>query len=157
MSHARSSGSSESGASGRPPPVEVGHLPPRWQPTPPRPSLPVGVALLAILIAIAGLVILVAGTLYLLNASFGAAAVPESLLIVKNVDPIGAAILLGLGAVLLGVATALWRQETWALWTTVVILFLAIAYLFFTSSITVLFLLLLLVFVYLLTVRHHFY
>ncbi len=134
----------------------VDHLPPRWTPTPAAPSLPIGVAVLAVLIAIAGLVVLLAGVLYLLSAYF-TSLVPTTLLIVRSVDPVGAAVLVVLGAILLAVATSLWRLEAWALWTTVVALFLAVAYLFFTASITVLFVLLLLLFIYLLTVRHHFY
>jgi len=140
----------------RHPDVEVGHLPPRWQPTPLTPSLPIGIAILAVLIAITGVVVLLAGALFLLNAYLGA-VVPADLLIIRSVDPVGAAILILLGAILLSVATALWRQESWALWTTVVVVFAALAYLFFTASITVLFLLFLVLFIYLLTVRRHFY
>ena len=136
--------------------VHVGHLPPRWEPTAVVPTLPIGVAVLSVLIAIAGLVVLLAGALFLLN-TYLANVVPATLLIVQSVDPIGAAVLMVFGAILLSVATALWRLEAWALWTTVVVLFLAIAYLFFTASITVLFLVLLGLFIYLLTVRHHFY
>ncbi len=94
--------------------------------------------------------------MFLLNAYLGN-VVPISLLIVRSVDPLGAAILVLLGAVLLAVATALWRQETWALWTTIVVVFLTLAYLFFTDSITVLFVLFLLLFMYLFSVRRHFY
>jgi hypothetical protein len=135
---------------------EVDHLPPQWSPTPVRPALPLGVAVLAVLIALAGLVVLVSGLLFLLNAYLGT-AIPSQLLIVHQVDIIGAAVLVLLGAVLLGVASALWNQEAWALYTTVVVLFLALGYLFFTSQITVLFLLFLVMFVYLLEVRHHFF
>ncbi|MCI4321020.1 MAG: hypothetical protein L3K18_00315 [Thermoplasmata archaeon] len=135
---------------------EVGHLPPRWDPTPIRPSLPVGVALLSVLIAIGGLVVLISGLLFLLKEYLGT-AIPTQLLIVHQVDVVGAAVLVLLGAVLLGVATALWNQEAWALYTTVVVLFLALGYLFFTSTITVVFLLFLVLFVYLLAVRHHFF
>lgn len=149
-----SSSPAHSRAASSPPVVE--HLPPKWEPTPVTPSLPVGVAVLAVSIAIAGVVVLLAGTLYLLNAYLGN-VVPTNLLIVRSVDPIGAAILVLMGAVLLSVATALWRQESWALWTTIVVLFASLAYLFFTASITVLFLILLLLFIYLLTVRRHFF
>ncbi len=151
MTHSTAAHRSSAAADGT-----VGHLPPRWTPTPVVPSLPIGVAVLAVLIAIAGLVVLLAGILYLLSAYF-TSLVPATLLIVRSVDPIGAVVLVVLGAILLSVATALWRLEAWALWTTVVALFLAVAYLFFTASITVLFLLLLLLFIYLLTVRHHFF
>ncbi len=135
--------------------LEVDHLPPRWEPPPIRPPLPIGVAVLSVLIAIVG-VLLLAGALFLLHY-YLAAAVPSTLLIVSSIDVIGAAILVLFGAVLLSVATALWRQEAWALWTTVVVVFLALAYLFFTGSITLLFLLFLVLFIYLITVRHHFY
>lgn len=135
---------------------EVQHLPPQWQPTPVRPSLPIGVAVLSVLIALGGLVVLISGLLFLLNEYLGT-AIPTQLLIVHQVDVLGAAVLVLLGAVLLGVATALWNQEAWALYTTVIVLFLALGYLFFTASITVVFLLFLLLFVYLLAVRHHFF
>jgi len=136
--------------------TRVEHLPPRWEPTPVRPSLPVGVAILALLIALSGVVILLAGSLFLLN-SYLANVVPAELLILRFIDPIGAAVLILLGAIMLSVATALWRQEAWALWTTIVVVFAALAYLFFTASITVLFLIFLVLFIYLLTVRRHFY
>lgn len=139
-----------------PPPVTVEHLPPRWEPGPIRPPLPLGVAVLSVLIAIIGALLLVAGCLFLLHY-YLASAVPASLLILSSIDAVGAAILVLFGAVLISVATALWRQETWALWTTIVVVFFALAYLFFTGSITVLFLLFLLLFIYLFTVRHHFY
>lgn len=148
--------SASSSPAGPSAPVEVRRLPPRWEPTPVAPSLPIGVGLLAIVIALSGVVILLAGALFLLNAYLGT-IVPPTLLIVRSVDPIGAAILVLLGAILLSVATALWRQEAWALWTTIVVVFVALAYMFFTASITVIFLLFLVLFIYLLTVRHHFY
>jgi hypothetical protein len=136
-------------------PLVVDHLPPAWSPTPVRPALPLGVAFLSILIAISGLVVLIAGALFLLNTYFGT-VVPASLLIVRSVDPLGAGILVLVGAVLLSVANALWAQERWALWTTVAVLFGALAYSFFTASITVLFLVFLVLFIYLLTVRRYF-
>jgi hypothetical protein len=137
-------------------PVEVEHLPPQWRPTPVKPSLPIGVAILSVLIALSGLFILLAGILFLVNLYAGP-VVPSDLLLLKSIDQIGAGILIVLGAVLLSVANALWNQERWALYATVLVLFLGLTYLFFTGYITVLFLLLLLVFVYLLTVRRHFY
>ncbi|MCI4327617.1 MAG: hypothetical protein L3K16_08325 [Thermoplasmata archaeon] len=135
---------------------EVQHLPPQWEPTPVRPSLPIGVAVFSVLIALLGLVVLASGILFLLNAYLGT-AIPTQLLIVHQVDIVGAAVLVLLGAVLMGVATALWNQEAWALYTTVVALFLGLGYLFFTSTITVIFLVFLVLFVYLLAVRHHFF
>lgn len=134
----------------------VEHLPPAWEPTSITPPLPIGVAILSVLIAIGAVVLLVAGCLFLLHYYFPM-AVPSDLLVVSSVDTIGASILVLFGAILVSVATALWRQEAWALWTTVVVVFLALTYLFFTGSITVLFLIFLVLFIYLVTVRHHFY
>lgn len=137
-------------------PLVVEHLPPAWTPSSIRPVLPLGVAFLSVLIAISGVVVLVAGALFLLNTYFGS-VVPPDLLIVRSVDPLGAGILVLLGAVLVSVANALWAQERWALWTTVAVLFGALAYSFFTASITILFLVFLVLFIYLLTVRRYFY
>ena len=137
--------------------VHIAHLPPKWEPTPDlRPLLPIGAAILAVLLALAGLVVLVSGLLFLLNA-YVSGLVPPELLILKSVDLLGAAILVLLGAMLLALANALWHQERWALWTTIVVLFAGLAYLFFTASITVLFLVFLVLFIYLLAVRRHFY
>jgi hypothetical protein len=137
-------------------PVTVGHLPPRWEPTPVHPRLPIGVAVVSVLIAIFALVMVLAAVLFVLAAYFGN-VVPASLEIFQSIDLLGAAILMVLGVSLLVVATALWRQETWALWLTLVLVFGTTAYLFFTGSITVLFLLFVVVFIYLICVRRYFY
>ncbi|HEV2519523.1 MAG TPA: hypothetical protein VGX00_02720 [Thermoplasmata archaeon] len=138
------------------PPPEIGHLPPMWAPIRARPSLPVGVAIVAVLIGILGIVLLLGGGLFLLRYYAGS-AIPNDVLIIHSVDAIGAALLILLGAVFLALATALWRQEAWALYTTIAVSFGGLAFLFFTASITYLFLILLVVFVYLLMVRRHFY
>jgi hypothetical protein len=136
--------------------VDIEHLPMQWNPTPVTPLLPLGVALFALAIAAVGLILFLAGALALINV-YDPSTVPSALLILPSVDPIGAAILLLIGTVMLGLAHALWHQERWALYLTVGALFFGEAYLFFTATITVLFLLLLVVFVYLLAVRHNFY
>ncbi len=143
-------------ASAPAPPYEVGHLPPAWEPTPVVPRLPIGVAVVAVLIGLLGFVLVLGGLLFSLHEALGA-AVPQNLEIFTSIDLLGAMILLVLGGVLLGVATSLWRQETWALWTTIVLVFAMIAYLFFTGFITVLFVLFVALLVYLLTVRRYFY
>lgn len=140
-----------------PAPIRIEHLPKPYTPPPLRPSLPVGVAVLSVLLALGAVIILLAGALVLLNAFLGSAVVPTSLFITSSVDQWGAAVLIVLGASLLALARALWDLERWSLYVTVGLLFVAQAYLFFTGSITVLFLLLLAVFIYLLAVRHHFY
>jgi hypothetical protein len=99
---------------------------------------------------------LLAGLLFLL-ATVAGDVVPSSLEIFQSIDLYGAAILAILGAALLGIATSLWRQETWALWTTLVLVFATAAYLFFTGSITVLFLVFVILFLYLISVRRYFY
>lgn len=137
-------------------PYEVGHLPPRWEPTPVRPRLPLGVAVISVLIAAFAVLMVLAGLLFLL-AQFLGSFIPSSLEIFQSIDIYGAAILVILGAALLGIATSLWHQETWALWTTLVLIFGTTAYLFFTGSITILFLIFIVLFVYLLSVRRYFY
>ncbi|HXY46526.1 MAG TPA: hypothetical protein VEK13_01325 [Thermoplasmata archaeon] len=121
-----------------------------------RPRLPLGVAILAVLIALFAVLMVLAGLLFLV-AQVAGAVVPVSLEIFQSIDALGAIILLVLGAALLSVATSLWRQETWALWTTIVLVFGTMAYLFFTGSITVLFLIFVVLLIYLLSVRRYFY
>jgi hypothetical protein len=135
--------------------VEVGHLPPAWEPTPVQPKLPIGVAFVSVLIGLIGFVMVLAAILFVLNQVLGI-LVPTSLEIFSAVDVFGALILLVVGAALLAIATALWRQETWALWTTIILVFLMTAYLFFTGFITVLFVLFVVLLVYLLAVRRYF-
>jgi hypothetical protein len=138
-------------------PVRVHHLPKPYQPPPLRPSLPLGVALFSVALAIVALIVLLAGALVLLNTFLGTTVVPSSLLITTSIDPWGAAIFVVLGAALLALARALWDLELWSLWVTVGLIFLGESYLFFTGSLTVAFLILLALFIYLLSVRHHFY
>jgi len=137
-------------------PVTFDRLPPRWEPTPAVPQRPIGVALISVLIAIFALILLLAGVLFLLSSYLGS-YVPASLELIPSLDLYGAGIVAVLGAALLGIATALWNQETWALWTTIVLVFATTAYLFFTESITVLFLVFVVLFVYLISVRRYFY
>ncbi len=137
--------------------IPIQHLPRPYRPPPLRPSLPLGIAVISILLAIAAVLVLLTGALILLSALAGSALIPTTLLITTTVDPWGAAILIVLGGVVLAVARALWDLERWALYVGVGGSFAGLTYLFFTGSITVLFLLLLALFVYLLTVRHHFY
>jgi hypothetical protein len=147
---------STSAASSGDTPVTFDRLPPRWEPTPLVPQRPLGVAILSVLIAIFAFVLLLAGILYVLSSYLGS-FVPASLELIPSLDIYGAAIVAVLGAALLGIATALWNQETWALWTTIVLVFATTAYLFFTESITVLFLVFIVLFLYLISVRRYFY
>ena len=148
--------SAGSGAPGELSPAELEKRTMDWKPAPVVPALPLGVALISIATAFTGFLAFVSGALILLNAYFPD-TVPSGLLILPGADPLGAAILLLVGTVLVGLANALWHQERWSLWLTIGLLFAGATYLFFTDTITVLFLLVLAVFVYLLTVRDHFY
>ncbi len=145
-----------SGSTSADSPVTFDRLPERWEPTPVVPRRPLGVALISVLIALFGLVLLLGGLLFLLSIYLGA-FVPASLELIPSLDLWGAGIVAILGAALIGVATALWDQETWALWTTIVLVFAAATYLFFTESITILLLVLVVLFVYLISVRRYFY
>ncbi|MCI4364399.1 MAG: hypothetical protein L3K13_08955 [Thermoplasmata archaeon] len=135
---------------------KVEHLPPLTRPAL-RPSLPVGVAVLSFLLALAGMLMVLTAAVAILHQYLGSSAFPDSLLISSSLDIYGASILLVLGAAIVALARALWDQELWALYLTVGLLFAGLAYEFFTASITVLFLVLIVVFTYLLAVRHHFY
>ena len=137
-------------------PRKVQHLPPVWERQLPPPSLPIGVAGLAIVTALVGVLLTVSGILFVLNY-YASIVVPASLVIFHVGNPIGAAVLVILGVVIVILSSALWHQEVWSFYLTVGFLFLGLAYLFFTDSITFLFLIVLAVFIYLIAVRHHFY
>jgi hypothetical protein len=136
--------------------VTFDRLPPSWEPTSAVPRLPIGVAVVSVLIAVAGVVMVLGGLLYLLG-QFGSNFFPSALDLFPSINLLGSGILVVLGVALLVIATSLWRQETWSLWTTLAIVFGTTVYLFFTGSITVLFVLLVVLFVYLLSVRRYFY
>jgi hypothetical protein len=137
-------------------PPKVQHLPPIWERQLPPPTLPIGVAVLAFVTAALGVLLIVSGILFVL-AYYGSLVVPSSLVIFHVGDPIGATVLVVLGTVIALLSSALWHQELWAFYLMVGFLFLGLAYLFFTDSITYLFLIVLVVFIYLIAVRHHFY
>ena len=103
-------------------------------------------AVVSILIAVAAVVLVLGGALYLLN-EVGTTYVPPAFDLFPSVSFLGAVILMVLGVALLALATSLWRQETWALWSTLVLVFGTTLYLFFTESITALFVLLVILFV----------
>ena len=147
---------STSTAGGGAAPVSFDRLPAPWRPESTRPKLPIGVAVVSVLISGLAIVLILGGALYPLD-QFGSNAIPSALDLFPSIDLLGSAILLLLGVALLAIATALWRQETWALWTTLVLVFGATVYLFFTGSITVLFVLMIVLFVYLLACRRYFY
>ncbi len=135
---------------------KVEHLPPIWERQLPPPSLPIGVAILSIVTAAVGVLLMVSGILFVLSY-YASLVVPSSAILFHVGNPIGATVLVVLGAVIALLSSALWHQELWAFYLMVGFLFLGLAYLFFTDSITYLFLIVLVVFIYLIAVRHHFY
>jgi len=83
--------------------------------------LPLGVALLAVLIGIFGFLVLVAGALLLV---FGTSFVfgTGSVTVFGTGGTIAGLVLLLIGAVILAVATGLWDQELWALALALIVL-----------------------------------
>lgn len=139
-----------------PAPYKLEHLPPIWERQLPPPSLPIGVAVLAIVTAAVGVLLMVSGILFVLG-TYGSFVIPSSLVIFHVGSATGAIVLVILGGVIALLSSALWHQELWSFYLMVGFLFLGLAYLFFTDSITYLFLIVLAVFIYLIAVRHHFY
>lgn len=141
---------------------EFDHLPDSWETFAHVPQRPIGVALLSVLIAAAGMLAILGALFFLLSHYLGWAT-PTSVL-PGPLDfasvlggPFGALLTLVVGGVGLGVATALWHQEVWALWTVTVFAFAGVAYLLFTGTFTVLLVLLVVLAIYLLAVRRYFY
>jgi hypothetical protein len=85
--------------------------------------LPLGVALLALLIGIFGFFVLVAGVLLLV---FGTSLVlgPGSLTVFGTGGTIAGLVLTLLGAIILAVASGLWDQQLWALALAILVLLL---------------------------------
>jgi hypothetical protein len=96
------------------------------QTTPPEPSRPLGVAILAVLIGIAGILWTLLGLLVIASVSIGAytGAIPS----VFGVTGIVAGIvLLIVGLIVLGLALGLWHQRMWALVLTILFLLVELA------------------------------
>jgi len=117
--------------------------------------LPLGVAILAILIGIFGFFVLIRGLLLLLTVagvSLGALGVT----VVFGMTGIGAAIIvLVVGLVILGTAFGLWNQELWALVLAIIVL-LFYAVVEFLGSAWLGLVIVVLLLVYLVAVSSHF-
>jgi hypothetical protein len=116
-------------------------------------SLPLGVAILAVLIGIVGFVFLLVGVLLIVYLSAGAL----SGFVVYGASLVGGLVLLILSLVMLAVAYGLWNQELWALVLSIIVVgFLwlsdVVAGRIFSLGAILLFLLL----VYLVAVHRHF-
>jgi hypothetical protein len=148
MSYASgSSGSGYQGTSTLPPPA-----PP---PTPPQRSLPIGVAILSILIGIYGFLVFLTGLLLFVNIG-----IPTYLGHPPTFGLAGlelAAIVTIIGLIILGIGVALWRLRLWALVLALLfLLYEVIAYAYAGHYESIGFILALLLFVYLLAVNRHF-
>jgi hypothetical protein len=84
-------------------------------------GLPLGVAILAILIGIFGFFVLVAGVLLLVFGT-SIALGSGSITVFGTGGAIAGLILLIVGAIILAVATGLWDQELWALALAIIVL-----------------------------------
>jgi hypothetical protein len=116
-------------------------------------SLPLGVALLAVLMGIFGLVIVVVGILVLLAFGLGAA----SGLAAFGGTFLGGLLLTILGIIILAVAKGLWDQELWALVISIIVVgFILLGVLIRGAVVSLEGLILVLLLVYLVAVNRHF-
>ncbi|MEM0128809.1 MAG: hypothetical protein QXG65_01395 [Thermoplasmata archaeon] len=142
-------------------PLEWDHLPEEYDPHAFVPRRPFGLIAICGAIAFASIVVIVAAAFYLIGTYLGgwlpAGSLPASLTILNGLSPLSAGILLVFGGAMIGVATALWRQETWAFYTVVTVLVGGIAYLLVTATLGILLVVLAGLFLYLIAVRHYFY
>lgn len=141
--------------------VKFDHLPEAYDPHAFVPRRPIALALFCALLAAAAVAVVLASIFYLmgtyLSGWFPAGTLPSSLTVLNGLTPLSAGVLLLLGGAMVGVATALWRQETWALYTVLAALTGGMAYLLATATFTVLLVVLALLFLYLVAVRNYFY
>jgi hypothetical protein len=134
--------------------MTVSSLPPPAPP--PDESLPIGVAILSVLVGIYGFIVFVFGLLL-----FGTIAVHNPYL--KPPTTLGltgyelAAFVSIVGLVILGIGVALWRLRLWALVLAILfLLYEMVAYAYVGAYETLGFILALVIFVYLLAVARHF-
>ncbi len=142
-------------------PLEFDHLPDTWDPHAFVPRRPVGVAIVSTAMAFLAVAAIVASIFYFIGLyapgwlPFQGAVSSED--VIADLSPLTAAVLLAFAVTIIGVATALWRQEPWALYTSYAVMIGGMAYLLVTGTFVVLLLVLALAFLYLVSVRHYFY
>ena len=139
-------------------PIEFDHLPAAWRPEAFVPRRPVGLAFVSFFIALSAMVLLLASIFYFIGTYASgwlpSGVLPASLTVLTTLTPLSASVLLVFGGTLIGVATALWRQETWALYLLYVFTVGGVVYLLTTGAFTVLLVVLILLFLYLVAIRH---
>ena len=122
---------------------------------PPRRSLPLGVAVLSILVGLYGFALFLLGLLIFVGRSLNISYLNVPVFGLSGY-PLAAAVTI-VGLVILGTAVALWRLRLWAL--VLALLFLIyelIAYAYAREFVTFGFLLSLVIFLYLIAVNRHF-
>ncbi len=117
--------------------------------------LPLGVAIIAILVGIFGFFILLGGLLLLISAAGYAVASVGVSGVFGTTGTIAGIIVAIIGLVVLGVAVGLWNQELWALVLAILVLLFYGAVEFFASAWLGLLIVVLLV-VYMVAVAKHF-
>ncbi|MGD0588795.1 MAG: hypothetical protein ABSA63_08410 [Thermoplasmata archaeon] len=118
-------------------------------------QLPLGVAILAVLIGIFGFFVIVLGLLLLLGAAGVAFGGLGLVSVFGTTGTIAGAIVLIIGVIILGVAVGLWNQEMWALVLAILVLLVYGAVDFLASSWLGLVIVVVLL-VYLVAVARHF-
>ncbi len=98
---------------------------------PPVPSLPLGVAILAILVGLVGFLFVLGGILLF---ALGAAGALNQLTALELFGIGGGLIALVVGLILLGVALGLWHQRLWALVLSILVVGLLMASRFLSNS-----------------------
>jgi hypothetical protein len=123
-----------------------------------RPPRPLGVAVLAVLVGLFGVLLIVGGLLIVIGAGvlsiFGTGAIPS---VVGHVGLVVGAVVVIFGAIILGLAVGLWHLRMWALALTLLVLIVELALLGYAGEfLTLTFLISLVLFIYLLAVNRHF-
>jgi hypothetical protein len=113
--------------------------------------LPLGVAILAVLVGIFGFFVLLAGIILLVVG----VGIGLSVSVLGFTGAIAGLILLLIGAVILAVATGLWDQELWALVLAIIVLLFYGAVEFFSAA-WLGFIIVVLLLIYLVAVSSHF-
>jgi len=115
-------------------------------------GLPLGVAILAILVGIFGFFVFLVGIFLLVGVALGGVAVTSVFGVTGTLADI---IILVIGLVILGVAVGLWNQELWALVLAILVL-LVYAALEFVSASWLGLIVVVLLLIYLVAVARHF-
>jgi hypothetical protein len=124
-------------------------------PTPEEPSRPLGVAIVAVLIGIFGILWIVLGALVVAALSVGTLSGELPHVFGLTGIVLGAVVLV-VGLIILGVALGLWHQRMWALVLAILVLLFGIVGDVFAGAYTLGFFVAVLLLIYLIAVHRHF-